>query len=72
MQTKKNSFVASLTNVIIGYSAAIASQLIIFPLFNMHIPLSDNFLIGLWFTIISIIRSYVIRRWFNKKMLALN
>ncbi len=72
MQTKQNSFIESLINVAIGYGVAIVSQLIIFPIFNINITLSENFLIGLWFTIISIIRSYIIRRWFNKRFFSLD
>lgn len=72
MQTRKNSLIESFTNVTIGYGVAIASQLMIFPIFNIHITLPENFLIGIWFTIISIIRSYIIRRWFNNKIFNLN
>lgn len=67
MQSKLNSFIESLTNILIGYITALLSQLLIFPLFNINIPLSDNLLIGLYFTLISLVRSYAIRRWFNKK-----
>ncbi len=65
-QSKRGSLIESLINVLVGYSVALVSQLVIFPLFNIHIPFSDNLLIGLWFTVISIVRSYVIRRWFNR------
>jgi hypothetical protein len=65
-QTKTHSFLESLTNVSVGYLVALASQLLIFPLYGIHISLSDNIAIGVWFTVISIIRSYVLRRWFNK------
>ncbi|MBT9165109.1 MAG: hypothetical protein DDT23_01124 [candidate division WS2 bacterium] len=68
MQTRKHSFVESITNVIVGYIVAVLSQLAIFPFFNIHIPLSDNFIIGFWFTIISLVRSYCIRRIFNSKI----
>ena len=67
MQSKLNSFIESLTNILIGYIIAILSQLAIFPLFSINIPLSDNLLIGLYFTLISLVRSYIIRRYFNKK-----
>jgi len=67
MQSKLNSFIESLTNILIGYITALLSQLLIFPLFDINIPLSDNLLIGLYFTLISLVRSYVIRRLFNKK-----
>jgi len=67
MQSKYHSFLESLTNILVGYFVALASQLLIFPFYGIHIPLSDNILIGAWFTVISIVRSYVLRRWFNKK-----
>ena len=67
-QSKLESLIESLFNILIGYGIAVASQLLIFPLFGIHIPLSDNLLIGLWFTVISLLRSYAIRRWFNKRL----
>ena len=67
MQSKKNSFIESLSNVAIGYFVALASQLIIFPFFDINIPISDNIFIGMWFTVISITRSYIIRRFFTKR-----
>lgn len=67
MQTRFHSFVESSTNTAIGYVVALASQLAIFPQFGIHVPLSSNLAIGAWFTAISIARSYVLRRWFNKR-----
>lgn len=67
MQTKKHSLIESITNILVGYGVAITSQLIIFPLFDIHITLTDNLMIGFWFTLISLIRSYLIRRWFTGK-----
>ena len=65
MQTRTDSLFESITNVFIGYVVALISQLLIFPLFDIHISLSTNMQIGAWFTVISIARSYVVRRWFN-------
>lgn len=67
MQSRKHSIVESVTNVIVGYLVAVASQVAIFPLFGIHIPVGDNFLIGLWFTVISLLRSYIVRRVFTKR-----
>jgi hypothetical protein len=67
-QTRLSSLIESLMNIAIGYSVALASQLVIFPLFGIHISLSTNIYIGLWFTLVSVIRSYIIRRWFNAKL----
>jgi hypothetical protein len=66
-QTRRHSFIESCSNVAIGYFVALASQLAIFPLFGVHVPFRDNILIGLYFTVISIIRSYVLRRFFTSR-----
>ena len=68
MQTKKQSLIESLTNILIGYLTALLSQVLIFPLFNIYVSLQDNLLIGLYFTIISLLRSYLVRRYFNKRV----
>ena len=52
-------------SVTIGYLVALASQIAIFPLFGIHATLSDNLMIGAWFTVISMIRGYAVRRFFN-------
>lgn len=54
-------------NVAIGYFVALASQMVIFPMYGIHIPLSQNIQIGAYFTLVSIVRSYLLRRWFNLK-----
>lgn len=64
-QSKKHSFIESIVNILIGYGVAVGSQILIFPAFGVHIPISDNLMIGLWFTAISIVRSYTVRRVFN-------
>ncbi len=66
MQSRLNSFIESCVNISIGYGVAVASTFIIFPMFDINIPASDNFAIGAYFTVISLARSYVVRRWFNR------
>ena len=67
-QSRVASIAESVMNVLIGYGVALASQLVIFPMFGIHLPLSDNLAIGAWFTLISLVRSYAIRRWFNARL----
>lgn len=67
MQTKSHSMLESLTNTVIGYVVAVASQLAVFPMFDIHIQLQDNLLIGVWFTAISLTRGYLVRRWFASR-----
>ena len=64
-QSRKMSFAESLVNVAIGYSVAVATQMVVFPWFGMDVELSDNLMIGGCFTVVSIVRSYVIRRIFE-------
>lgn len=66
MQTKFGSFLESLTSTLLGFGVALVSQLIIFPKFGVHLSLQDNLYITLWFTLISVARSYLIRRLFNR------
>ena len=68
MQTKYQSLIESLINILIGYLTALFSQVLIFPIFDIYVSFQDNLLIGLYFTIISLIRSYLVRRYFNKKI----
>ena len=68
MQTKTQSLIESCINILIGYFVALLSQVVIFPLFNIHVSLGDNLLIGLYFTVVSLFRSYLVRRFFNKKI----
>ena len=65
MQTRIQSMIESFINVLIGYMVAIGSQILIFPMFGIHVQPRTNILIGLWFTGISIVRSYLVRRFFN-------
>ena len=67
-QTKLASFIESLANVIIGYFIGVISQILIFPVYNIHIPHSQNMSIAVWFAVISLARSYVLRRWFNARL----
>lgn len=68
MQTRFHSFLESLVNIAIGYFVALGSQLAIFPMFDIYVSLETNIYIGLWFTLISLVRSYVVRRWFNARI----
>lgn len=66
MQSQTNSLIESATNILIGYWCAVLAQLIVFPMMGIDVPLDKNLMIGLIFTLISLVRSYVIRRAFNR------
>ena len=64
-QSRLMSLVESLVNVLVGYGVAVATQMTVFPLFGLAVTLTENLLIGLIFTVVSIVRSYALRRLFN-------
>jgi len=66
-QSRRQSLVESVVNILIGYCVAVLSQLLIFPTFNIHLRILDNLLLGVYFTVVSLIRSYCIRRYFTRR-----
>ena len=66
MQSRAQSLIESVTNVLIGYFVAVVSQIVIFPIFWIHVGIVDNLLIGLYFTAVSLVRGYFVRRLFNR------
>lgn len=64
-QSRAMSAIESIANVVIGYGLVVGTQVVVFPWFSVSIPFKSNLAIGMIFTIISLIRSYVLRRLFN-------
>lgn len=67
-QTKLGSLIEAVVNVLIGFTINFTANMVIFPLFGWRISVSDNLVLGCIYTLISIVRAYVIRRWFNAKL----
>lgn len=59
------SAVESAFNVAIGYLVSVAANILILPMFGYDVTIADSFAIGLAFTAVSLVRSYVLRRVFN-------
>jgi len=64
-QSRAMSFIEAIANVVIGYTVAVSTQILIFPMFGLHTSLSQNLKLGAAFTVVSILRSYVLRRLFE-------
>lgn len=64
-QSRSMSLVESLANVIVGFGLAVVTQIVVFPWFGIESHLSDNLAIGLIFTVVSILRSFALRRAFE-------
>jgi hypothetical protein len=65
-QSKIQSLFESFITVGSGLIVAIMIQLLIFPVYDIEITLFENVQLATIFTISSIIRIYIIRRYFNR------
>ncbi len=64
-QSRTMSLVEAIANVAVGFGVAVLAQIVVFPIFGLHMPFTDNLLIGAIFTGLSIGRSYALRRLFE-------
>ena len=67
MQTKKQSLIETLTSVFVGWLIGVILNLTVLPLFDYNITVVESLLVSLIFTVISVVRGYLIRRFFNSK-----
>ncbi len=65
MQSRWMSLVESATNIVVGYCLAVLTQVLVFPLFGLSVSLGENLGIGAVFTVVSLVRSFALRRIFN-------
>lgn len=71
-QTKIISAVEALTNIAIGMGVALASQYVIFPIVGINnVSHVMHIQITIFFTFVSFIRSYVVRRYFETHLKAI-
>ena len=64
-QSRLMSLVESIANVIVGYGVAVVTQILIFPVFGLQTTLGQNLAMGGVFTIVSLARSFLLRRLFE-------
>lgn len=64
-QTRKGSLVEAAANIAVGFAINWTANMVVLPAFGFHVTGAQAFHIGLVFTAISLVRSYVLRRWFN-------
>ena len=64
-QARAMSLIESLANVIVGYGVALATQGLIFLALGVDVTLAQNLRISAAFTVISICRSFALRRMFE-------
>lgn len=66
-QSKIDSVLEATTNISIGAGIALIAQIVWFPIIGKDFTLMDNLMTTAFFTIVSFVRSYGIRRLFNGK-----
>lgn len=64
-QSRGMSLVEAIANVAVGYGVAVVTQILIFSIFGLHTTLAQNLKMGAIFTIVSIARSFALRRVFE-------
>ncbi len=65
-QGRRLSLIEAGTNVVVGYLLALATQLAVFPAVGVSVTLQDNLRISAAFVAVSLARSYLLRRLFNR------
>ncbi len=74
-QSRLSSFYEACINIVIGFTINFLMNMLVIPRFATgangepaQLSLTANFLMGCLFTVVSLIRSYAIRRWFNARL----
>jgi hypothetical protein len=64
-QPRLMSLVESIANVVAGFGLAVLTQLAVLPWFDVRLSMVENLIVGAIFTLVSIVRSYTLRRLFE-------
>ncbi len=72
-QSPRSAVAEAWLNILVGFSINFVMNLLIVPLAvdGGHLSAAANWWMGWIFTTVSIVRQYVIRRWFNARLVAL-
>lgn len=65
-QSRVMSLIEAITNVVVGYALAIATQIVVFPWFGVEATLDEHLALGLAFVGVSLARGYLLRRLFER------
>lgn len=67
-QTRLGSLIESCINTAIGFVVSLGLSAAVFPMFGHSFTFAQNLGITAVFTIASVARGYVVRRWFQAKL----
>lgn len=65
MQTRRQSLIETLAGVAIGFVVSMLISMVVYPMHGHAFSLAQNASITVIFTVVSILRSYWVRRFFN-------
>ncbi len=68
IQSKRGSFIEACINTFIGFIVSLAANPIVCWVLDVKMRYTQMGYYVLIFTVLSVIRGYVIRRWFNKSI----
>ena len=67
-QSKIDSLIEALLSTFIGFVVSFTANLILMPMLGIPVSLSQNFILTVAFTFVSVARSYLVRRFANKHL----
>ena len=65
-QSKLDSLIEALLSTFIGFVVSFTANLMLMPMLGIPVSLSQNFILTVAFTFVSVARGYLVRRWANK------
>ncbi len=65
-QSKIDSLIEALLSTFIGFVVSFTANLVLMPMLGIPVSLSQNFVLTVAFTFVSVARSYLVRRFANK------
>lgn len=66
-QTRRQSLLEACANVVLGFGVALGLQMVLFPVFGIRIETASHIGLAVAFTLASILRSYFVRRVFERR-----
>ena len=68
MQSRRQSIIEIITSTVIGFAVSMMVTFYLLPAWGLHPSVSDAWGITALYTGVSMVRSYLMRRWFNRAM----
>ena len=59
--------IEAIANVVVGMVLSLVTQMLVFPMYGLDVSFSANVGIMAIFTVVSLVRSYALRRVFNHR-----